>query len=69
VPAPSGDLSSFTVETFTADDVTHRVLRKGNGPAVVVMAELRHLAQLGVVRVLGFLTDRLGLTGRPRGRD
>jgi dienelactone hydrolase len=52
--APEGDPSSYTTEPFTDDGVTHPVLRKGSGPAVVVLAELPGISPM----LLGF-ADRL----------
>lgn len=54
VPAPVGELSSFTAELFTSGDVTHRVFRKGKGPAVIVISEMPGIS----VQLLGF-ADRL----------
>ncbi|MGW2182185.1 dienelactone hydrolase family protein [Streptomyces sp. NPDC001732] len=34
------DLNGFTQDTFTHDGTTRRVLRRGTGPAVIVMAEI-----------------------------
>jgi dienelactone hydrolase len=53
-----GDLSSYAAESFTHADVTHRILRKGVGPAVIVIAEMPGIS----VQVLGF-ADRVVALG------
>jgi len=57
-PAPAGDLASFASETFTYDRVTHRIFRKGHGPAVIVITELPGISP----QVLGF-ADRVVALG------
>ncbi|MFJ9848624.1 dienelactone hydrolase family protein [Streptomyces sp. NPDC101150] len=34
------DLTGFDRSTFTHDGITHRILRRGTGPAVIVLAEI-----------------------------
>jgi len=57
-PAPVGDLASFAAETFTHDGVAHRILRKGSGPAVIVITEMPGISR----QVLGF-ADRVVALG------
>jgi dienelactone hydrolase len=57
-PAPVGDLSTYGEETFTHARTTHRVFRKGSGPAVVVIAEMPGVSPM----VLGF-ADRVVALG------
>jgi dienelactone hydrolase len=57
-PAPSGDLSTFATDEFTAGGVTHRVFRKGHGPAVIVITEMPGISPM----VLGF-ADRVVALG------
>ena len=57
-PAPTGVLSSFEATAFTEDGVTHRVLRKGTGPAVIVITEMPGISP----QVLGF-ADRIVALG------
>lgn len=56
--APVGDLASFAVESFSHDGVTHRVFRKGGGPAVIVITEMPGISR----QVLGF-ADRVVALG------
>jgi dienelactone hydrolase len=49
-----GDASSYDRGSFTVDGVSHPVLRKGKGPAVIVMAEIPGISPM----LLGF-GDRL----------
>jgi dienelactone hydrolase len=56
--APAGVLSSFAATTFTQDGVTHRLLRKGTGPAVIVITEMPGISP----QVLGF-ADRIVAVG------
>ncbi len=57
-PPPAGVLSSFEATTFTQDGVMHRVLRKGTGPAVIVITEMPGISP----QVLGF-ADRIVALG------
>ena len=57
-PAPVGDLSTFDAETFTHDAITHRIFRKGSGPAVVVISEMPGISR----QLLGF-ADRVVALG------
>ena len=57
-PAPSGDLSTFTIETFTHQGVSHPIYRKGSGPAVIVMTEMPGISPM----VVGF-ADRVVALG------
>ncbi len=57
-PAPDGDLASFTQDSFTDRDITHRIFRKGHGPCVVVITEMPGISPL----VLGF-ADRVVALG------
>lgn len=57
-PAPSGDLSTFTRSPFTHAGTTHSILRKGSGPAVIVLTEMPGISP----QVLGF-ADRLVAIG------
>ncbi len=57
-PAPAGVLSSYEADTFTHDGITHRVLRKGTGPAVIVITEMPGISP----QVLGF-ADRVAALG------
>ncbi len=56
-PAPTGMLSSFEAKAFTHDGVTHRALRKGTGPAVIVITEMPGISP----QVLGFADRIVGL--------
>jgi dienelactone hydrolase len=56
--APVGDLSTFGEESFSHAGFTHRVLRKGSGPAVVVIAEMPGISPM----LLGF-ADRVVALG------
>lgn len=56
--APVGDLSTFDAESFTHEAVTHRVFRKGTGPAVLVITEMPGISPM----VLGF-ADRVVALG------
>jgi dienelactone hydrolase len=57
---PVGELSSYATESFTQDGATHRILRKGSGPAVIVITEMPGIS----IQVLGFADRivRLGCT-------
>ena len=57
-PAPSGDLSTFTIEAFTHQGVSHPIYRKGSGPAVIVMTEMPGISPM----VVGF-ADRVVALG------
>lgn len=57
-PAPDGDLTTYTASEFTAGGTTHRVWRKGSGPAVIVITEMPGISPM----VLGF-ADRLVALG------
>lgn len=57
-PAPSGDLSTFVADEFSAGGVTHQVWRKGAGPAVIVITEMPGISPM----VLGF-ADRVVALG------
>ncbi|WP_327372721.1 dienelactone hydrolase family protein [Streptomyces sp. NBC_01216] len=52
------DLTGFTQGTFTHGGVTHRVLRRGSGPAVIVLAEIPGITP----KVLQF-AERVASTG------
>lgn len=56
--APSGDLASYVRETFASDGFSHDVYRKGQGPAVIVIAEIPGITP----HVLGF-ADRMVALG------
>jgi dienelactone hydrolase len=56
--APVGDISTFGGESFSHGGVTHRVFRKGSGPAVVVIAEMPGISPM----LLGF-ADRVVALG------
>jgi dienelactone hydrolase len=56
--APIGDLASFTATPFTHGGTTHRVFRKGSGPAVLVITEMPGISPT----VLGF-ADRVVALG------
>jgi len=56
--APVGDLSTFDAESFTHGGFTHRVFRKGSGPAVLVITEMPGISPM----VLGF-ADRVAALG------
>lgn len=56
--APSGDLATFAGTEFTAGGTTHRVWRKGAGPAVIVITEMPGISPM----VLGF-ADRVVALG------
>ncbi|MFM9370698.1 dienelactone hydrolase family protein [Streptomyces sp. Da 82-17] len=67
------DLSGFERDSFTHDGVTHDVLRRGSGPAVVVIAEIpgitpKVLAFAERVAAIGCTAVLPVLFGRP-GRD
>lgn len=55
---PDHDLTGFTQSTFTHDGATRRVLRRGTGPAVIVMAEIPGITP----KVIEF-ADRVAETG------
>jgi dienelactone hydrolase len=57
-PAPVGDLSTYAEESFTNSRTTHRLFRKGHGPAVIVIAEMPGISPM----VLGF-ADRVVALG------
>src|SRR5262245_61192331 len=52
--APVGDLVTYDATSFTDTGTTHRVFRKGAGPAVIVITEMPGISPM----VLGF-PDRL----------
>ena len=52
--APVGQLSTFEAESFTDGGITHRIFRKGTGPAVIVITEMPGISPM----VLGF-ADRV----------
>lgn len=56
--APVGDLSTFDEESFSHGGSTHRVFRKGSGPAVLVIAEMPGISPM----LLGF-ADRVVALG------
>jgi dienelactone hydrolase len=56
--APVGDLATFDVGSFTHGGSTHRVFRKGRGPAVIVITEMPGISPM----VLGF-ADRVVALG------
>lgn len=56
--APIGDLSTFEATTFTHDERTRDVYRKGSGPAVLVITEMPGISPM----VLGF-ADRVVALG------
>jgi dienelactone hydrolase len=56
--APVADLSSFEHESFAHGRFTHRVFRKGSGPAVIVITEMPGISPM----VLGF-ADRVVALG------
>src|SRR5439155_11324212 len=57
-PAPSGALTTFARERFEHDGIAHDVYRKGQGPAVIVIAELPGISP----QLLGF-ADRVVALG------
>jgi dienelactone hydrolase len=57
-PAPVGDLSTYDEESFTSSRTTHRLFRKGHGPAVIVIAEMPGISPM----LLGF-ADRVVALG------
>jgi dienelactone hydrolase len=57
-PAPTGDLSTYDEESFTNSRTTHRLFRKGDGPAVIVIAEMPGISPM----LLGF-ADRVVALG------
>ncbi|WP_437713205.1 dienelactone hydrolase family protein [Sorangium sp. So ce448] len=56
--APEGDLATFQRERFAHDGVAHDVVRKGKGPAVLVLTEMPGISP----HVLGF-ADRVVALG------
>lgn len=52
--APVGQLSTFDAESFADGGITHRIFRKGTGPAVIVITEMPGISPM----VLGF-ADRV----------
>jgi len=72
VRAPSGDLTTFEREQYEANGYSHRIYRKGHGPAVLILTELPGITP----HVLGFadriiaqgctviLPDLFGVAGR-----
>jgi dienelactone hydrolase len=56
--APQGDLTTFHRETFAHGGITHAVYRKGQGPAVLVIAEMPGISP----QLLGF-ADRVVALG------
>ncbi|MEU9163527.1 dienelactone hydrolase family protein [Streptomyces sp. NPDC048424] len=52
------DLTGFTSSTFTHDGATRRVLRRGTGPAVIIMAEIPGITP----KVIEF-AERVAATG------
>ncbi len=72
-PGSRDDLRDFTVDVFTAGEMTHEVFRTGDGPSVVVLPELPGLtpAVAGLARRLradGFsvaVPSLFGIPGRP----
>ncbi|MEU9374226.1 dienelactone hydrolase family protein [Streptomyces sp. NPDC048255] len=73
------DLTGFTQSTFTHDGATRRVLRRGTGPAVVVLAEIPgitpkilefagHVAAAGCTAVLPVLFGTPGRDADPAAR-
>ncbi|MFI7360174.1 dienelactone hydrolase family protein [Streptomyces avidinii] len=70
------DLSGFETSTFTHDGATRRILRRGTGPAVIVMAEIpgitpkviefaEHVAASGCTAVLPVLFGEPGRDANP----
>ncbi|MFF0628001.1 dienelactone hydrolase family protein [Streptomyces sp. NPDC004296] len=70
------DLTGFDRETFTHGSVTHRILRRGSGPAVIVIAEIpgitpkvlafaERVAAIGCTAVLPVLFGTPGRDGDP----
>ncbi|MGW3327994.1 dienelactone hydrolase family protein [Streptomyces virginiae] len=70
------DLSGFEKSTFTHDGATRRILRRGTGPAVIVMAEIpgitpkviefaEHVAAAGCTAVLPVLFGEPGRDADP----
>ncbi|MFD4240346.1 dienelactone hydrolase family protein [Streptomyces sp. NPDC058525] len=73
------DLAGFTEDTFTHEGATRRVLRRGTGPAVIVMAEIpgitpkvigfaERVAQSGCTAVLPVLFGTPGRDAHPAAR-
>ena len=73
------DLTGFDQSTFTHDGTARQVLRRGTGPAVIVMAEIpgitpkvlefaERVADLGCTAVLPVLFGRPGRDPNPRAR-
>ncbi|WP_405982650.1 dienelactone hydrolase family protein [Streptomyces sp. NBC_00158] len=71
------DLTGFTKGTFTHDGTTRRLLRRGSGPAVIVMAEIpgitpkvlafaERVAEAGCTAVLPVLFGEPGRDADPR---
>src|SRR5689334_19701310 len=56
--APSGDLSTYTKETFEYGGETKVIYRKGTGPAVIVITEMPGMSPM----VIGF-ADRVVALG------
>ncbi|HWL43539.1 MAG TPA: dienelactone hydrolase family protein [Ilumatobacter sp.] len=56
--APDGNLATYTSSEFSAGRTTHRVWRKGSGPAVIVITEMPGISPT----VLGF-ADRVVALG------
>ncbi|MGE7387996.1 dienelactone hydrolase family protein [Streptomyces sp. NPDC004126] len=72
------DLTGFTRGTFTHEGTTQRLLRRGSGPAVIVIAEIpgitpkvlafaERVAQAGCTAVLPVLFGEPGRDADPRG--
>ncbi|MFI5523305.1 dienelactone hydrolase family protein [Streptomyces platensis] len=70
------DLTGFERGTFTSDGTTHRILRRGTGPAVIVLAEIpgitpkvlefaERVAAIGCTAVLPVLFGRPGRDADP----
>ncbi|MGW8976811.1 dienelactone hydrolase family protein [Streptomyces platensis] len=70
------DLTGFERGTFTHDGTTHRILRRGTGPAVIVLAEIpgitpkvlefaERVAAIGCTAVLPVLFGRPGRDADP----
>jgi dienelactone hydrolase len=56
--APTGDLAMYDEQSFTSGGATHRVFRRGAGPAVIVIPEMPGISPM----VLGF-ADRVVALG------
>lgn len=56
--APDGDLTTYDLDTFSFEDDTRDVYRKGTGPAVIVITEMPGISPM----VLGF-ADRVVALG------